>query len=137
MAGQGITQVSELHDENRVGSRVITASTNKQILFVADRDMWLDQAWFRSGTAESDGETYQLKKQVDGTALGGGSPTALTDAFEVHGSGSWVANTKADWTVDTANNFIAAGEVVFIECSTAFQTTTEICVNWRTTTRRQ
>ena len=135
MPGQKTIDVSQLQDETRVGSMSPPSAIARVPLFTADRDMWLNQAWFR-GPTESDGETYTLYKVGPGVAMNDAAEVALTDAVEVHSSNaSWAANTKFDWTIDTDNNFIPAGTLVYVESSTTFGNGASI--NWRTTTRRQ
>lgn len=135
MPGQKTILVSELQDETRVGSTHVPATTTRFPLFTADRDMWLNQAWFR-GPTEADGETYTLYKVANGVAINDSAKVALTDSPEVHSSNSsWVADTQFNWTVDPDNNFIPAGTMVYAEASTQFAS--NISINWRTTTRRQ
>lgn len=114
---------------------VMAASTTRAVMFIADRDCWLNEVWFRSETAQSDGATFTVCKVADGTAVSG-SYTALTDAIEIHSSGGWAASTKTDFTVLPTANYVAAGEVVFLLASESFQTSTPVVVGWRVSTRR-
>lgn len=136
--GQSPIEVQELGDEvvevflNR---GIMGTSISDQPLFVADRDYYLNQAWFRSGTTENDGETYVLNMVEDGVAIGDSSEVALTDAIEVHSSGGvWAANTKTDFT-PTANNYIPAGAVIYATSSGTFQTTTPVLFGLRLVSR--
>lgn len=135
MPGQKTIDVTQLQDETRVGSANPATATTRFPLFTADRDMWLNQAWFR-GPTESDGETYTLYKVANGVAINDSAKVALTDSVECHSSNSsWAADTQFNWTIDTDNNYIPAGTMVYAECSTQFAA--NVSLNWRTTTRRQ
>lgn len=135
--GQSAIEVQELGDEiievflNR---GTVPATTTNQILYLADRDMYLNQGWFRGGTTQSDGATYTIYMVEDGVAIGDSSKVALTDSVEVHSSGGWAVNTKSDFTPSTTN-YVPAGALVYLNSSENMQTTTPVIFGLRFTTR--
>lgn len=85
-------------------------------IFMADRDLVLDSAWVRWEVDAGAACVANLAKVAD-VVVFSGSNTNLTDTVDMNVDAD--AFTKKAWTVDPANNTIAAGQLVILEFGAA------------------
>lgn len=145
MPDNSIIKTSELPDQFIEGGAAVQTAAANLVLYVADRDCWVQQLW-TIGPTESDGETYKFIKVRAGNAInatGAANIDDITDAVEIHSSNSdWAgANTRHDFTINTDKyegieaHHLKAGEALVLRASTALVATAY--AGFRLYTRRQ
>jgi len=135
MAGQRQIQISEVPARRgQVLSFVIVTPGQYTPLFVAERDMVLDDARCRYGTTNGGALTATIAKAASGTA--GSSATAITETVNLNTTG----DTNYAFTMDdlgtTAGsvpleNVITAGSTVFFKMSTTRTNLANVVVTLR------
>lgn len=133
MPGDALLPTVQYPDDFQVLSRTdnpLVAPVARTPLFIADKDLVVDDCWIRYATAGGAAETAQLCYVPSGTPIGGTevaiTPTGLIDR---------TADTKYQLVPNTTGNIVPAGAVVFLLLSSA-ATVKGVCAAVRFRSRR-
>ncbi len=139
MAGQRQIQITEVPARRgQVLSFVIVTPGQYTPLFVAERDMVIDDARLRYGTTNGGAMTATIAKAASGTALS--SATNITETGTGVVNMNTTANTNYAFTMDDlgtlntkvpAENVVAAGSTVSLNLSTTRTNLANVVVTLR------
>lgn len=117
MPGETVLPVEQYPDDFQIITWSGDPGTAQYVpLFMADRDLILDKAWVRWEVDAGAACVANLAKVADGTIFSGTNVNLTTDTIDMDAG---TVGTQYAWTVDAANNLIAAKSLVILEFGAA------------------